>query len=137
MIILRNHFEGKDIAIYGDVVSNGCQTFYISKLDEVCKEYKVPEEIKQDVLKHHQANLGKDDISADILDELIEKRNETLICAVLFATQNSFLLEKAMSIFKTNQDIIHRLAQDVDPDVRATIAHRRDLNSSLTVIKKY
>ena len=111
MIILRNHFEGKDTAIYGDVISNGCQIFHISELDEICKEHRVPDDIKQNVLKHHQENIGKDDISADILDELIEKPNETLIRAVLFATENPFLLERAIFVFKTNQNIKEAIAQ--------------------------
>ena len=42
MIIIKNHFNEKDTAIYGDIISNGCQTFNISKLDEICKKFSVP-----------------------------------------------------------------------------------------------
>ena len=38
MIILEKHFNKKDTDIYGDVVSNGCQTFHIEELDKICKK---------------------------------------------------------------------------------------------------
>ena len=77
--------------------------------------------------------------------ELIEKRNETLICAVLFATKNSFLLEKAMLFFKMNKNIketiaqrkrlsrklIEQLSQDQDPEIRSIIARRPDLDKDI------
>lgn len=34
MIILKKHFKNKNTVIYGDTVSNGCQTFDIRELDE-------------------------------------------------------------------------------------------------------
>lgn len=147
MIILKNHFDQKDTAIYGDVISNGCQIFNISELDETCKEHCVPDDIKQDVLKCHQENLGKDDVTADIFDVLIdvEKRNETLIRAVLFATENSSLLDKAMLFFKMNKSIkeaiaqrkilsrklIEQLSQDQEPEIRSIIACRPDLDKDI------
>ena len=93
MIILRNHFNGNDTAIYGDVVSNGCQTFHIYQLDQVCKKFNVPEKTKQEVIKYHQENLGKDDdINADIFDTLQTENNATLNNAVAFATTNELLM---------------------------------------------
>lgn len=74
MIILKKHFNGKDTAIYGDAVSNGCQTFHISELDKVCKEFEVPEKIKQEVIQYHRQNDGADDMSANILDVLKTKK---------------------------------------------------------------
>lgn len=88
MIIIKNHFDGNDTAIFGDVVSNGCQTFNISELDEICKKFAVPENTKREVIKYHQENLGKDDISTDIFDILQAENNATLNNAVAFATTN-------------------------------------------------
>lgn len=99
MIILKNHFDGNDTAIYGDVVSNGCQTFHIHQLDEICNNYDVPKFIKEEVLKHYQENLGKDDITADILGVLKAKNNATLNNAVAFATTNERFLEKNVRSF--------------------------------------
>ena len=56
MIILNQHFEGKDTYIVGDIVSNGCQMFHINLLDEVCNEFKVPNKIKEEVIVAHRAN---------------------------------------------------------------------------------
>lgn len=53
MIILKNYFNGNDIAIFGDVVSNRCQTFHISELDEICQKYAVPDDVKHDILKYY------------------------------------------------------------------------------------
>lgn len=100
MIILKNHFNEKDTVIYGNAVSNGCQTFHINQLDEICKKFIVPEEIKKDVLKHHKENLGNDDMSENIFERLKAENNETLNHAVAFATENNELLEEMTHFFK-------------------------------------
>ena len=50
MIVLKNHFQGKDTVIYSNVVSNGCQTFFIDELDNVCQRFGVNYQTKQEVL---------------------------------------------------------------------------------------
>lgn len=113
MIIIKNHFKGKDTAIYGDVVSNGCQTFCIYELDKVCEEFKVSEETKQEVIKYHQENQGVDDMSVNILDALKSEDNDTLNRAVVFGTENLNLLEKMMSYF------------DYDLQMKMVVANRK------------
>ena len=49
----ENHFDEKDTIIVGDYVINGCQNFHISKLDEVCEEFNVPNEMKKQVIEQH------------------------------------------------------------------------------------
>jgi len=120
MIILKNHFDGNDTAIYGDVVSNGCQTFHIHQLDEICNNYDVPKFIKEEVLKHYQENLGKDDITADILGVLKAKNNATLNNAVAFATTNERFLEKMFDHFKNDENYTMRII----------IAERTDISTS-------
>lgn len=107
MIILKDHFNEKDTVIYGDAVSNGYQTFHIDQLDEICKKCSVPEEIKKDVLKHHKENLGNDDMSANIFEQLKVENNETVNHAVALATQNDELLEEMTHFF--NDDFSLRI----------------------------
>ena len=56
MIILNQHFNGKTTYIVGDIVANGCQVFHIDLLDEVCDKFKVPSEIKEEVIVAYKAN---------------------------------------------------------------------------------
>lgn len=142
MIILKNHFNNKDTAIYGDIVSNGCQTFHISQLNEICEKFEVPARIKRAVIKHHQENVGVDDISANILDRLKSEENKTLNHAVAFATENQDLLEEMVSYFKkdarmrliiTNRkkltkNLMKVLAGDEYDEVRFWLAKNPDLN---------
>lgn len=51
MKILKNHFNQNDTVIYANIVSNGCQTFEIEKLDEICKSFEVPDSIKKEVIE--------------------------------------------------------------------------------------
>ena len=46
MIILKDHFDDKDTVIYANVISNGCQTFYIDELDKICEKFCVSFEQK-------------------------------------------------------------------------------------------
>lgn len=143
MIILKKHFKGKDTAIYGDVVSNGCQTFCIYELDKVCEEFKVSEKTKQEVIKYHQENQGVDDMSVNILDALKSEDNDTLNRAVVFGTENLNLLEEMMSYFDYDlqmkmvvanrknlpKKLIEQLAKDENIDIRLAIAERDDLDN--------
>lgn len=145
MIILKNHFNRNDTAIYGDIVCNGCQTFHINQLDEVCEKFRVPVEIKQDVIKHHQENIGNDDMSANILEQLKTENNGALNHAVAFATENQELLEEMLSLFgydrkmkviitnKENltENLIKKLSEDKEWDVRCAIAERNDVSKSI------
>lgn len=145
MIILKNHFNRNDTAIYGDIVCNGCQTFHINQLDEVCEKFRVPVEIKQDVIKHHQENIGNDDMSANILEQLKTENNGALNHAVAFATENQELLEEMLSLFgydrkmkviitnKENltENLIKKLSEDKDFNVRLSIANRVDLSDNI------
>ena len=139
MIILKNHFNGNDTAIFGDIVSNGCQTFHIHQLNKICKKFNVPEKTKQEVLKYHQENLGENDndISADIFDILQAENNATLNNAVAFATTDELLLEKMLDYFKDDEHypvrliiaeradisatLVQKLAHDPDPNIRTAI----------------
>lgn len=81
MIILKKHFNNQDTAIYANVVSNGCQTFYAEKLDEVCQEFEVPENIKQDVIRALAENQGVDDNMDEItrFEKLQQFNNKILM----------------------------------------------------------
>lgn len=137
MIILKKHFNNQDTAIYANVVSNGCQTFYAEKLDEVCQEFEVPENIKQDVLKAFKENQGVDNINEDIFDQLIKIDNASFSNAVLLATQNFVLFEKIIKYFDCDYEIInHRhipdqilfnLSKNYAISMREVIARRNDL----------
>lgn len=52
-VILKNHFSGKDTTIVGDVINNGCQTFHIDEIDEVCNKFKVSDKQKQQAIDAH------------------------------------------------------------------------------------
>lgn len=148
MIILKKHFKNKNTVIYGNTVSNGCQTFNINQLDDICKKFEVPEEIKQEVLKAHQENLKVDDMKANILERLQLENNTTINHAVVFGTKNHDLLKEMMTHFEDDENIkivianrvelsdelIKQLAQDKSDDVRLAIAKRNDLDESVIQI---
>lgn len=50
IIVLPNHFEGKDTIIYNGWVMNGCQFFHMDNARVTLKIYDVPEEVWQQVL---------------------------------------------------------------------------------------
>lgn len=52
-VVLTKHFDGKDTTIVGDVINNGCQTFYLSQLDEVCNKFQVSDKQKRQVIDAH------------------------------------------------------------------------------------
>lgn len=56
MISIRKHFQGKATHIIGDCITNGCQTFHIRDLDEVCEEFRVSAAQKQAVIDAHAKN---------------------------------------------------------------------------------
>ena len=140
MIILEKHFNKKDTTIYGDVVSNGCQTFHIEDLDKVCKRYNVSADIKQSVLDAFESNKGVDDPSQNILNKLKEINNQALNNAVALATTNMDLLKNAVGVFHLGAIMIIAEREDVDDDVighllkecsqmvRFIIAGRKNLN---------
>ena len=70
--------------------SNGCQTFYAEKLDEVCQEFEVPENIKQDVIRALAENQGVDDNMDEItrFEKLQQFNNNTLNRAIELFTCN-------------------------------------------------
>ena len=78
MIILKNHFNEHTTVIYANAITNGCQTFYADKLDEVCQRFNVPNNSKQDVLDALSANQGLDNVREDISKELTEADRDVL-----------------------------------------------------------
>lgn len=52
-VILKKHFGGNDTTIVGDVINNGCQTFHIDKINEVCIKFNVSDKQKQQVIDAH------------------------------------------------------------------------------------
>ena len=52
-VVLTKHFGGKDTTIVGDVINNGCQTFHIDEIDEVCNKFKVSDKQKQQAIDAH------------------------------------------------------------------------------------
>lgn len=142
MIILKNHFNNKDTAIYGDIISNGCQTFHISQLYDVCQKFEVPAKIKRSVIKHHHENINTDDMSENILERLKSEENTTLNHAVALSTENLDLLEEMVSYFKKDgrmrliianrkkltKNLMKVLAEDEYDEVRFWLAKNPDLN---------
>ena len=102
MIILKNHFNEHTTVIYANAITNGCQTFYADKLDEVCQRFNVPNSIKQDVLDALSANQGLDNVREDISKELTEADRDVLR-VVAFATQNMNLLDYLLNRMINNQ----------------------------------
>lgn len=100
MIIIKNHFNKNDTGIYSDIISNGCQTFNINQLDEVCEKFKVPAEIKQEIIKYHQENSNIDDVTLNVLNVLKSEYFTALNRAVAFGTKN-FTLRRNAGIFKS------------------------------------
>lgn len=137
MIILNEHFNGYDTAIYANVVSNGCQTFPIEQLDRVCQKFDVPDNIKQDVLKAFNENQGVDNVNEDIFEQLIKIDNTSLPNAVLLATQNFVLFEKILKYFDFDPEIINyrqfpneillKLLGNENIGVREAVARRNNL----------
>ena len=137
MIILKNHFENKNTLIYGNVISNGCQTFYIEELDQICDKFDVSDEQKQQVIEAYKQNLNKDDLN-EYIETFVSLNHKR---AVALATQNMQLIEKLSqdddcSIIRTkiaekkglSTKIIKMLSQDNNLYVRETIAQRPDLD---------
>ena len=69
-ITLHNHFEYKPTYIVGNYIINGCQTFHINEIDKVCKEFYVPDRMKNQVLNLH-SKIDQSKIESD-LKKMIE-----------------------------------------------------------------
>lgn len=124
MIILEKHFDGKDIAIYHNVVSFGLQTFHVDRLSEFCKWFNMGENIKQSILDAFTLNKDKDDPTQNILATLREVNNRTLNHAVALGTQNLGLLKS--------------MCENFDRECLNIIAKREDVDDSITeyILKK-
>ena len=145
MIIIENHFRNEDTAIYANVISNGCQTFPIKQFDKVCKEFNVPNYIRDDVLVAFNQNQGADDVNEDIFDKLQKLNNRTLNNAVAFATNNQRLLKKLLisasvklrdviaSRETLSNNLVCQLAKDENDQIRAMIARRKNLPNKIVV----
>lgn len=124
MIILEKHFEGKDIAIYRNIVSFGLQTFHIDRLNEFCKWFSIGEKVKQSILDSCASNKGKDDPTQNILATLREVNNRTLNHAVALGTQNL--------------DLLKSMCEHFDRECLSIVAKREDVDDSITeyILKK-
>lgn len=60
MITLKNHFGGNVTYIVGKYIINGCQTFHVDASGEVFEKYKVPNQIREEVLKLVNENIDED-----------------------------------------------------------------------------
>ena len=58
---LENHFDGKTTYVVGKLIVNGCQSFEIDKLDEVCEKFEVSNEMKQEVIELYNSNDPNED----------------------------------------------------------------------------
>ena len=56
MKTIDNHFKGRKTYIIGKLIVNGCQSFQIDKLDAVCREFEVPEQMKNEVRELYYKN---------------------------------------------------------------------------------
>lgn len=56
MITIPLQFQGKNTYIVGSLIKNGCQTFKIEDLDEVCKVWRVPNDTKEAVREAYKEN---------------------------------------------------------------------------------
>lgn len=59
-VVLTNHFGCKDTTVVGDIVNNGCQTFHIDKLEDVCTKFKVSDKQKQQIIDAHNSINSSD-----------------------------------------------------------------------------
>ena len=65
LITLHNHFDNKTTHIVGNYIINGCQRFHISEIDKVCKEFYVPDRMKNQVLDLH-SKIDQSKIESDL-----------------------------------------------------------------------
>lgn len=136
MIIIKNHLRNEDTAIYGDIISHGAYTFHISQLNEKCDKSIDIKEIKQDILKYHQENIHRDDMSKNILNALKSENNDTLNDAVAFGTKNYELLEGMLLHFNNNLSIKGIIVNREDvANQLITELYKRALPSPKTVIR--
>jgi len=66
---IENHFERKTTYIIGELIVNGCQSFKIDELDKVCKNYKVSDKKKQEVIDLYNSNDPNEDWDSLVGDE--------------------------------------------------------------------
>ena len=141
MKILKNHFNQNDTVIYANIVSNGCQTFEIEKLDEICQEFDVPDSIKKEVIEAFEINRGKDDVTKNIFDNLTGVNDKNVYNAVILGTQSKELLNQLsdssdsdVRLAVASKDVlpklaIKRLVKDDNWLIRATIAILQGLSN--------
>jgi len=91
MKIIENHFEGKNTYIIGKLIKNGCQTFTIDRLDDVCVEYNVGEYEKKEVEKLYYENGENEN-----WEELV--KHEDFLVRKLVATQGHCMYVLTMDI---------------------------------------
>ena len=65
MKIIKNHFNEQHTLFIRDKIINGCQTFTIDEIDKVCREYFVPEDVKQETIKMYNSDVEHDLINDD------------------------------------------------------------------------
>ena len=122
MKILKNHFQDKDTIIVGKLIKNGCQTFTIEQLDEVCEKFDVPHDVKQSCLEAYTNNAEAEDF-----DELVQHPDWEVRSLVAnqghglerLVNDEDWCVRAAVA----NQGYgLDRLVNDEDWHVRATVA---------------
>ena len=69
MKVLHNHHYGKPTILIHDRIINGCQDFTIEQLDEICSQYDVPADEKQQVLDAYTGKSTEEEINQYINDD--------------------------------------------------------------------
>lgn len=75
--MLKKHFDGKDTTIVGDVINNGCQTFHIDEINEVCIKFNVSDKQKQQAIDAHST------INSHDFTDLLNSNCFTIISCLL------------------------------------------------------
>ena len=84
-IKINNHWEDKTTYILGDYIKNGCQLFHVRDIDKVCDTFKVPDNVKNQVLKRmSKMKLGTEEEYIQIFNKY---RNE---CSSIFFINGLF-----------------------------------------------
>lgn len=74
MIILKDNFNGNTTYIVGEYVQNGCQTFHISQIDKVCKNFNVPSSLKQEVVEYYEGLDVQLSLQESLISDIVEVR---------------------------------------------------------------
>lgn len=82
---IDNHWDGKTTYILGNYIKNGCQLFHVKDIDKVCDIFKVPDNIKNQVLRRmKKMHLGTEE---DYIQIFNKYRNE---CSSIFFINGLF-----------------------------------------------